>query len=214
MAAKATIGNTLAPPRFILFFALLAIGTAMAWQFFDRPTAIMAGFDLAAVGFMLSIVPLSGHRAEQMRQSSRQNDANRATLLIVALVLSFVILVAVAGELTGDRHLSALETAIVIATLSLAWTFANLVYALHYAHLFYSGLDGGRDHAGLDFPGKHPEPDYWDFIYFSFTLGVALQTSDVCITSSGIRRVVTVHCIGAFVYNLVVLALAVNVLAG
>ena len=134
-------------------------------------------------------------------------------LLIVALVLSFVILVAVTGELTGDKHLSTMETVIVIATLSLAWTFANLVYALHYAHLYYSGIDGGRDHAGLDFPGKHPEPDYWDFIYFSFTLGVALQTSDVCITSSGIRRVVTVHCIGAFIYNLVVLALAVNVLA-
>jgi uncharacterized membrane protein len=106
-----------------------------------------------------------------------------------------------------------METALVIATLTLAWTFANLVYAFHYAHLFYSGSDGGRDLAGLDFPGKLREPDYWDFIYFSFTLGVALQTSDVCVTSSGIRRVVTVHCIGAFVYNLVVLALAVNVLA-
>ena len=212
MAAKPTIGNKVAPPRFILFFALLAAGTAVAWQYLDRPSAIMAGFDLAALGFMLSIIPLFGHKADQMRQSSRRNDANRATLLIVALVLSFVILVAVAGELTGDRHLSTTETAIVIATLGLAWTFANLVYALHYAHLFYSGRDG-RDQAGLDFPGKNPEPDYWDFIYFSFTLGVALQTSDVCITSSGIRRVVTLHCIQAFVYNLVVLALAVNVLA-
>jgi len=214
MAAKPTIGNKVAPPSFILFFCLLIAGTAGAWQFLGPASAIMAGFDLAAIGFVLSLVRLLGHEAEQMRQSSRQNDANRATLLIVALVLSFVILVAVTGELTGDKHLSTMETVIVIATLSLAWTFANLVYALHYAHLYYSGIDGGRDHAGLDFPGKHPEPDYWDFIYFSFTLGVALQTSDVCITSSGIRRVVTVHCIGAFIYNLVVLALAVNVLAG
>ena len=214
MAAKPTIGNKVAPPSFILFFCLLIAGTAGAWQFLGPASAIMAGFDLAAIGFVLSLVRLLGHEAEQMRQSSRQNDANRATLLIVALVLSFVILVAVTGELAGDKHLSTMETVIVIATLSLAWTFANLVYALHYAHLYYSGIDGGRDHAGLDFPGKHPEPDYWDFIYFSFTLGVALQTSDVCITSSGIRRVVTVHCIGAFIYNLVVLALAVNVLAG
>jgi uncharacterized membrane protein len=107
-----------------------------------------------------------------------------------------------------------METVLVIATLVLGWTFANLVYALHYAHLYYSERQGGKDHGGLEFPGKHTEPGYWDFLYFSFTLGVALQTSDVGITSPGIRRLVTVHCIAAFIYNLVVLALAVNVLAG
>ncbi len=213
MAAKPTIGNKVAPPRFILFFALAAVGIAGGWWFLKPASAIMAGFDLGAIGFMLSVIPLFGHKATEMRRASRENDANRAILLVVALVLSFVILVAVAGELTGDRRLSTLETTLVIATLSLAWTFANLIYAFHYAHLYYSGEDGGRDQAGLDFPGNHPEPDYWDFVYFSFTLGVALQTSDVCITSVGVRRVVTVHCIGAFVYNLVVLALAVNVLA-
>jgi uncharacterized membrane protein len=84
---------------------------------------------------------------------------------------------------------------------------------LHYAHLYYSDEAGG-DHAGLDFPGKRREPDYWDFVYFSYTLGIALQTSDVCITSTRIRRLVVLHCIGAFIYNLGVLALAVNVLAG
>ena len=213
MAGKLTIGNRIAPPRFLLFFGLLAIGTAAGWRFLGPASAVMAGFDLAVLGFMASAFPLFRHKAPEMRRASRENDANRVTLLGLALILSCVILVAVAGELTGDRHLTHLETTLVIATLALAWTFANLVYAFHYAHLFYSGCDGGKDRAGIDFPGKHPEPDYWDFVYFSFTLGVALQTSDVCITSSGIRRVVTVHCIGAFVYNLVVLALAVNVLA-
>jgi len=214
MAARRTIGNRIAPPRFILFFALLVAGTAVAWPFLDAASAVMAGFDVAALGFVLSIAPLFGHKADDMRRTARENDANRLILLVVALVLSFVILVAVAGELTGDQHLTRMEILLVIATLVLAWSFANLVYALHYAHLYYSGRDGGKDHAGLDFPGNHPEPDYWDFLYFSFTLGVALQTSDVCITSPGIRRVVTFHCVGAFLYNLVVLALAVNVLAG
>jgi uncharacterized membrane protein len=213
MAGKRTIGNRLAPARFILFFALLAAGGIMAWQYLSPASAVMAGFDLAAAGFMLSCFPLFRHEAAEMRRSARENDANRATLLVIAGILSFVILVAVAGELTGDKPLTRLETALVIATLALAWTFANFVYALHYAHLYYSGKDGGKDQAGLDFPGKRAEPDYWDFVYFSFTLGVALQTSDVCISSAGIRRVVTGHCIQAFVYNLVVLALAVNVLA-
>jgi uncharacterized membrane protein len=213
MAARPTIGNTVAPPSFILFFCLLIAGMAIGWQYLDKPSAVMIGFDLAAIGFMLSVVRLVGHKAPEMREAARQNDANRLILLGTALVLSFVILVAVAGELTGDRHLSQVQTALVIVTLALAWTFANLVYALHYAHLYYSGNDDGTDDGGLDFPGDHPEPDYWDFIYFSFTLGVALQTSDVMITSSSMRRLVLGQCIQAFVYNLVVLALAVNVLA-
>ena len=174
----------------------------------------MAGFDLAALGFIASCMRLFNDEADEMRKAARENDANRVTLLAVALILSFVILVAVAGELAGDRHLTRIETILVLATLGLAWAFANLVYALHYAHLYYSGTDGGEDQAGLEFPGDRKEPDYWDFLYFSLTLGVALQTSDVCVTSPGIRRTVTVHCVTAFVYNLVVLALAVNVLAG
>ena len=70
----------------------------------------------------------------------------------------------------------------------------TLVYALHYAHLFYTSDDGGKDLAGLIFPGDRSEPDYADFVYFCFTLGVALQTSDVAITSPRIRRVVIGHC--------------------
>ena len=92
------------------------------------------------------------------------------------------------------------------------WTFANTVYALHYAHLYYSRDDGGKDRAGLEFPGNTKEPDYRDFAYFAFTLGVALQTSDVTITSPHIRWVVTVHCVAAFIFNLGVLALTINVL--
>lgn len=213
MAGKRTIGNRVAPPRFILFFLLLAAGTAGAGTWLGPAEAVMAGFDAAAVGFILSCVPLFRHEAKEMRRSARENDANRVILLTVSAILSLVILVAVAGKLAGDQQPTRAESVLVVATLALAWTFANAVYVLHYAHLYYSGEDGGKDHAGLDFPGKRTEPDYWDFVYFSFTLGVALQTSDVCVTSPGIRKVVTLHCIEAFVFNLGILALAVNVLA-
>lgn len=213
MASKRTIGNRIAPARFILFFALLAGGTAAAWPWLEPAPAVMAGFDLAAAAFLFSCIPLFKDEAEAMRLAAKENDANRAVLLILSAILSLVILVAVAGELAADRELTIGDTILIIATLALAWAFANMVYALHYAHLYYSGEGGGKDHTGLDFPGKRPEPDYWDFVYFSFTLGVALQTSDVCITSPGIRRVVTLHCIEAFVFNLGVLALAINILS-
>ena len=106
---------------------------------------------------------------------------------------------------------TAFDKALIVATLVLVWTFGNAVYALHYAHLYYSSDDGGDDRAGLEFPGKR-EPDYADFVYFAFTLGVALQTADVCDHLAAhppgghrpLRR--------GFFFNLGVLALTINVL--
>ena len=213
MAAPRTIGNRLAPPRFILFFALLIAGVAAGAIVLPRAQAIMAGFSLASTLFLLSCLPLFRREAEAMRRSARDNDANRLVMLVLTIILSLVVLVTVARELVGPGHPSAIEKLLIVATLVLAWAFANMVYALHYAHLFYTSGGGGKDMAGLDFPGDRPEPDYADFVYFSFTIGVALQTSDVMITSPAIRRIVTGQCIAAFVYNLGVLALAINILA-
>jgi uncharacterized membrane protein len=213
MAATRTIGNRLAPLRFVLFFTILIGGFAAAFSIMPRAHAILTAFDVAALAFLLSCIPLFGEEAEAMRKAARQNDANRIILLALAVILSLVILVTLAGELAGDRSPSLTEKILVAATLALASAFANMVYALHYAHLYYSGAHGGGDLGGLDFPGDRAEPDYADFVYFSFTLGIALQTSDVCITSRRIRRIVIGHCIAAFVYNLGVLALALNLLA-
>lgn len=213
MPSARTIGNRLAPAKFVLFFILLVGAILVATAFLSLPEAVMAGFNFAAVIFLLNCVPLFNDKPSAMRAAARANDANRIILLVLTIVLSLVILVTVAGELTSDDPLSARGKGLVVATLALAWVFANMVYALHYAHLFYTSADGGKDLAGLDFPGGIKEPDYFDFVYFSFTLGVALQTSDICITSPHIRRIVTMHCVAAFIYNLGVLAMAVNILA-
>ena len=213
MAREKSIGNMIAPLRFLLFLALLVAGIGLGSAMLPRARAVMAGFDLAAGLFLLACIPLFSREAEHMRQAARDNDANRVILLVLTVILSMVILVTVAGELIGPHHPSPGEKLLIVATLVLAWTFANMVYALHYAHLFYTSDDDGKDLAGLIFPGDQREPDYSDFVYFSFTIGVALQTSDVAITSPAIRRLVIGQSIAAFVYNLVVLALAVSVLA-
>ena len=206
------MGNIIAPPRFLLFLALLIIGYAAAVAILPRAQAVMAAFDVAAIVFLLACFPLFRCKADDMRQAARNNDANRVVLLVVTVILSMVILVTVAGELIAPDRPSGPEKLLIAATLALAWAFANTVYALHYAHLFYTSDDGGKDMAGLTFPGGRREPEYSDFVYFSFTIGVALQTADVAISSPGIRRVVIGQSIAAFIYNLVVLALAVSVL--
>ena len=206
------LGNRIAPPRFALFVAVFAAGLAAMVPAFGRGRGIMGAFDLAAVVFLLSLISLFRNAtAARMRQATRENDANRALLLGITAATMGVILVAVAGELKGRNDIFAIV--LVVTTLALSWLFSNMVYAMHYAHLFYSADDQGGDAGGIDFP-ECKEPDYWDFLYFSATLGMTFQTSDVAITARRIRRVVLGQCLAAFVFNLGVIAFTINVLGG
>ncbi|WP_085808390.1 DUF1345 domain-containing protein [Sphingomonas sp. TZW2008] len=205
------LGNRIAPPRFILFaLGVVLTATIAAAAGLPGGRALMIGFDVASLGFLASLAPLLDDRSAAMRRRAARNDANRTGLLALTVLVTLVILVAVANEVA--QRGSPLGTALVIGTLALAWLFSNSAYALHYAHLYYSPGDAG-DAGGLDFPGaKGDEPDYWDFIYFAFTLGMTFQTSDVAIVSRAMRRVVIGHCLAAFVFNLGVLAFTINVL--
>ena len=209
---KPGLGNRIAPPRFLLFLVVMIAGSMTAMHVTDAPRAILIGFGAGAVLFLLSCISLLGHGAEDMRRMSQRNDANRAMLLVIAGIVCSVVLVAIGVELSQRSMLDPLTTALIIGTLLIAWLFSNVTYALHYAHVFYSPQpDGDSDCGGVDFPDT-AEPDYWDFIYFAFTLGMTFQTSDVGISSRSIRRTVLFHCFAAFVFNIGVLAFTINVL--
>lgn len=208
------LGRRLAPARFVGFVLLLVIATvAAAIPFHLTPTrALLVGFDIAAAAFLVSLWPLLDDDTGEMRETAKANDANRAGLLAITALVTVVLLIAVASELDGRP--SPIVVALVIATLALSWLFSNTVYALHYAHLYYSDCDAdGNDDGGLAFPDED-EPDYWDFVYYAFTLGMTFQTSDVSVTSRRIRRVSTGHSLAAFVFNIGVLAFTINVLGG
>ncbi|MET4897398.1 DUF1345 domain-containing protein [Sphingomonadaceae bacterium jetA1] len=208
---QSRIGQRIAPPRFVAFALVLIVACAALIPALGKTRGMLAGFDIAAILFNLSLIPLLRQgQAARMRRRAAQNDANRAVLLVFSGIVLFIILVAVGGELR--ERTSIVTVVLVVATLMLAWLFSNIVYALHYAHLFYSAGEEG-DAAGLQFPDT-AEPDYWDFLYFSVTLGMTFQTSDVSIASRRMRRVVTGQCLAAFVFNLGVIAFTVNVLGG
>lgn len=205
------LGQRVAPPRFVLFVLVFAGALAAFIPWLGRGRGIMAAFDLATIVFLAAVSTLLGHgEAVRMRAAARANDANRVVLLGFTGLVVAVVLVAVAGEVKGRSD--GTTVMLVVATLILAWLFSNIVYALHYAHLYYLGGADGGDAGGLDFPGGDPTPDYWDFLYFSFTLGMTFQTSDVTIGNNAIRRVVLGHSMAAFVFNLGVLAFTINVL--
>jgi uncharacterized membrane protein len=206
--ANMHLGHRLAPPRFIAFVTIFVVGLFFTIPAQGYGRGAMIAFDIAAAVFLISIMPLFLRgTAEQMRAAAQRNDANRAFLLLLTVVTSIIIMVSVVTEKLEKA--TPFIIVLVLVSLVLAWTFSNMIYALHYAHLYYLPADDSEDSAGIDFPNCD-DPDYWDFVYFSFTLGMTFQTSDVDIKSRRVRRVVTGHCLAAFVFNLGVLAFTIN----
>ena len=214
----ARLGNRIAPWRFLLFIALLVAGFVayrLAWPEANVTDATAMAFDAAAVIFLATLFPLlRGSSPEIMRRHASQNDANRPLILVVTSVLTFIALAAVSGELDGARNGEILSIVKLVGTLVLVWVFANSVYALHYAHAYYTRSDETEeDVGGVEFPGTKM-PGYGDFLYFAFTLGMTFQTSDVNITAPGIRHVALLHSFFAFLFSIGVIAFTINVLGG
>jgi uncharacterized membrane protein len=210
MAKGQTIGNMIAPPRFLAFIGVLIVGVPIGHELLGNwALGAMAGFDLAAIVFLLSCISLLGTReARIIRDHANANDANRVLLLAITGTVLAILLIAIAAEAVGKSPQPITKT-LIILTLALAWLFSNTIYALHYAHLVYMHPDVGC--VGLEFP-RTQHPVYWDFVYFAFTCGMAFATSDVTVTTTHMRRIVTVHCLAAFAFNIGVLAFTINVL--
>ena len=142
------------------------------------------------------------------RNAVLQDDGRFLTLLVTALG-AFASIAAIVFEL-GASHRSAPQLTLATVTIALSWAVVHTTFALHYAHDYYRGKPGG-----LQFPSgdQHDHADYWDFVYFSFVIGMTAQVSDVGITDKTIRRTVTAHGIISFVFNTALLALMVNIAA-
>lgn len=204
-----TVGNRVAPLRFLIFLVAFAvIGGALQLLTGKWHEAVMGGFDLAALLFVLLLLPVfRDGKAASIRRHAAENDANRTMLLVIAAVIALVLLITIWVELQEPGKPLA---ALIIATLAMSWLFGNIFYALHYAHLFYGQGAGTQS---LGFPDTET-PDYWDFLYFAFTLGMTFQTSDVEIKGRSVRRVVLAQCVVAFVFNIGILAFTINTLGG
>ena len=207
--SRKTLGQRIAPGRFLAFLVIFAIGFAASFASLGWTRALMTGFDIAGVFFLIAITPvLRAHGAATMRQHAEENDANRVMLLVLVGVVMVAILTAVFSEM-AVKDGGGPPKGLIIGTLAVAWLFSNTVYALHYAHIYY--LKGSK--GGLGFSGKG-DPDYGDFVYFAYTLGMTFQTSDTSVETPQLRRVVTAHSLAAFVFNIGVLAFTINVLGG
>ena len=145
-----------------------------------------------------------------IRRNAVMQDDGRFLILLVTALGAFASIGAIVFEL-GGTHRSPQALALATVTIALSWAVVHTSFALHYAHDYYRGAEPG----GLQFPSgdRHDHADYWDFVYFSFVIGMTAQVSDVGITDKIIRRTVTTHGIISFVFNTALLALMVNIAA-
>ncbi len=199
--------------NFTIFLLTMLLTGGVAATLVPPARALLIGFDAGALLFLaLSARLFDRAGAARLRQRAAENEPDHGWLTLFALVVVAVVLTAVGTELSGRGGRQAAGIALGAGTLSLAWLFANLLAAIHYAHLWYSEAEGG-DAGGIAFPGGDTTPDYWDFAYFAFTIGMTFQVSDAVITARPVRRAALLHAVIAFLYNIAVIALSVSLIA-
>ncbi|WP_426612169.1 DUF1345 domain-containing protein [Bradyrhizobium sp. McL0616] len=172
-------------------------------------TRLLFGWDaLIAVYLVLVYSMMLCNDHQHIRRSAAMQDDGRFVILLVTAIGAFASIAAIVSEL--GAHRGAADLTIAISTIALSWAAVHTIFALHYAHDYYRPPVGG-----LQFPSgdKADHADYWDFVYFSFVIGMTAQVSDVGITDKTIRRTATAHGIVSFIYNTALLALTVNIAA-
>jgi uncharacterized membrane protein len=185
-----------------------------AWSVAGRT---VIGWDLAVAVYLSVTLWLMGHaNVAHIRRRAAMEDEGKTAILTMTVAASLAVIGTIVMVLGGTKgHDPALPTqiALVLAviTILLSWAFIHIIFTLHYAHEFF-GEGSDKREGGLEFPGKE-KPDYWDFVYFSFVIGMTFQVSDVVVTSKVIRRLVVIHGIVAFIFNTALLALMVNIAA-
>lgn len=153
-----------------------------------------------------------------IRKQAAKEDSSRVIIFSIILLSTFAGMLAVILLLTVHRQregITSIHLPIAVIGMILSWLLVHTVFTVRYAHLYYSNRNNGADnHAGgLIFPGEE-KPDFLDFAYFSFVLGMTFQVSDVTISSKRLRRWVLLHGLISFTYNTIIVALTINILAG
>jgi len=199
-------------PRFLLFVLLLLGGVAAGLSVLRPEEAMILGFNGAALGFIATSLPLFlQDKPDAMRRRGARDDGGRVLLLLCSVVVLLAVIAALARMIQARETLAMPDLVQVVATLLLAWLFVNLIFAHHYGHLYYDQVDQG-DAGGLNFPGGE-EPVFVDFCYFSFCIGMTSSVSDVTVAGSRMRRITMLHALLAFLFNLGIVALVINVLS-
>ena len=203
-------------PRLFVSAAVGLVALAGLFAAFEgrAPTKLLIGWNVGIGLYLLLALHLMRRSdVHRIRRRAALQDENQITILVLTVAAAAASLVAIFSELGTTPNTARAPAQLILATITivLSWAFIHVMFAIHYAHEYYGD---GRDHmiGGMSFPDDK-EPDYWDFMYFSFVIGMCAQVSDVTVSSKSIRRTVLSHGIISFLFNAALLALTVNIAA-
>lgn len=192
---------------------VLGIALPDHWKLITR---LLTAWNISVWTYLLLVgaMVLRSDHGTVKRLAARQDE--RAALVLGTLSVAAVIsLAAIISQLAALKNMPAEEKALhygfTVLTLLGSWFLLGTLFCFHYAHLYYLRDAGPRP---LRFPDDEPDPDYWDFLYFSFTIAVAVQTSDVTVQTRAMRKIVLAQSVLSFFFNLVILGLSINIAAG
>ncbi|HEX7882409.1 MAG TPA: DUF1345 domain-containing protein [Afipia sp.] len=201
----------LARPRTFIAFAIGLASLLFLPPSWRLATRLLVAWDIfIAIYMALAYVTVFSYGTVDIRRQAAHQDDGRFFILVMTGLGAFASIAAIVVEL-GVKPQQAPQLALAVVTIVLSWAAIHTTFALHYAHDYYRGAKAG----GLAFPGENQghDPDYWDFVYFSFVIGMTAQVSDVGITDKIIRRTATAHGVISFIFNTALVALMVNIAA-
>jgi uncharacterized membrane protein len=203
-------------PRLFISAAFGLATIAIIFPIFEwrAVTKLLVGWNLGiGLYLILAFSLMARSDVHRIRRRAANQDEGSIALLVLIVVAATASMAAIFAELatTGGVARQPAQLLLATSTIVLSWAFIHSMFALHYAHEFYGN---GRDGiiGGISFPDDN-EPDYWDFCYFAFTIGMCAQVSDATISSKSIRRTALSHSVISFVFNAALLALTVNIAA-
>lgn len=186
-------------------FGLVLFAALAPWMPTSR--AMLVAFDAAALLFLVLMGLLMVHATPHtLERRAHQHEEGKWAVLAVSLTVAGVVLGALYNELHAAKVKSLGDIALASSSILMSWLFV-VVFSQQYAHSYY------LKPAPLVFPGTE-RPDYWDFMYFASVISMCCQTSDVAVTSGAMRRLVMLHSLVSFFFNVIILAISVNVVAG
>jgi len=191
--------------------AVFALPAAWLWI-----TRILAGWNIAVWSYLCLMAWLMLHADHaKVRKIAEQEDEGAVAVLAVMSICAVASLAAIILELAVTRGLPdgqrLLHYALTGSTVLGSWLLIGTMFTIHYAHMFYRAPAWTRP---LGFPDHEKNPDYWDFLYFAFTIAVAAQTSDVMVLNRPMRKSVLAQSLLSFLFNVAILGFSVNIAAG
>jgi uncharacterized membrane protein len=203
------------PRLFVAIAAAVATGVLLPSGFaVHLVTRLLIAWNVGTCLYVImAAVMMIRSTHHHMRGRAQFQDDSQVFILLMVVITGIASLAAIAGELVvvKDMHgvMRIAHIALAGGTLLSSWAFIQVMFSIHYAHEYYAALEHGQP-VGLSFPNDD-QPDYGDFFHFSVVIGTSAQTADVSFVSKPMRRIGTVHCILAYLFNTTVLALLINI---